>query len=129
MNIKGKNSIIQFIKFGMVGVSNTLIALCITYVLMYLNVNYIIASTAGFIVSVLNAYFWNNKYVFNKSESGNLKPLIKTFASYGATYVLSTILLIFMVSCLEISKYIAPILNLCVTIPLNFLLSKFWTFK
>lgn len=130
MNIKeSKNVIVQFVKFGVVGVSNTLISLFIYYFLVYFNVNVVAANTAGFIVSVLNAYFWNNKYVFKKSESGNLKPLIKTFASYGSTFLLSTILLIIMVYHLNISKNIAPIINLIVTIPLNFLLNKFWTFK
>lgn len=130
INIKnGKNTIIQFIKFGVVGVSNTLISLSIYYVLVYFNVNYVIASTLGFVVSVINAYFWNNKYVFNKSQSGNLKPMIKTFTAYGITYVLSTVLLIIMVQNLKISKNIAPILILFVTIPLNFILNKFWSFK
>lgn len=121
--------IIQFIKFGIVGVSNTLISLFIYYVLIYFSINYVIANTVGFIVSVLNAYYWNNKYVFNKSDKGNLKPLIKTFVSYGATFVLSTILLIIMVDYLSISQILAPILNLIITIPLNFALNKFWTFK
>lgn len=121
--------IIQFIKFGIVGVSNTLISLGIYYILIYFNVNYIVANTIGFIVSVLNAYYWNNKYVFNKSEESNLKPLIKTFASYGLTFILSTVLLIIMVDYLNISQMIAPIVNLIITIPLNFLLNKFWAFK
>lgn len=121
--------IIQFIKFGMVGASNTLISLLIYYILIYFNINYVIASTVGFIVSVLNSYYWNNKYVFNKSDDGNLKSLIKTFVSYGATFVLSTILLIIMVDYLSISQILAPILNLVITIPLNFVLNKFWAFK
>lgn len=123
------NTAIEFIKFGIVGVSNTLISLCIYYILVYFNMNYIIANTSGFIISVLNAYYWNNKYVFNKTTKGILQPLIKTFASYGVTFVLSTVLLVIMVDCLNISQIIAPILNLIITIPLNFLLNKFWAFK
>ena len=123
------NVIKQFIKFGIVGVSNTLISLLIYYVLIYFKINYIVANTIGFIVSVLNAYYWNNRYVFKKSNEGNLRPMIKTFVSYGTTFVLSTILLVVMVDYLNISNIIAPILNLIITIPLNFLLNKFWAFK
>lgn len=123
------NTTIEFIKFGIVGVSNTLISLCIYYILVYFNMNYIIANTIGFIISVLNAYYWNNKYVFNKTTKGILQSLIKTFASYGVTFVLSTVLLVIMVDYLNISQIIAPILNLIITIPLNFLLNKFWAFK
>lgn len=121
--------IIQFIKFGIVGVSNTLISLLIYYLLIHFKTNYIVANTIGFIVSVLNSYYWNNKFVFKKSDDGNLKPIIKTFVSYGITFVLSTILLVIMVDYLNISQIIAPILNLIITIPLNFLLNKFWAFK
>ncbi len=119
----------QFIKFGIVGVANTLISLLTYYILVYFKINYIIANTIGFIVSVINAYYWNNKFVFKKSDSSNFKAIIKTFISYGTTFVLSTILLIVMVDYLEISEIIAPIINLIITIPLNFLLNKFWTFK
>ncbi len=124
-----KNTIVQFIKFGIVGVSNTLISFFIYYVLLYFKVNYLVASTAGFIVSVLNAYFWNNKYVFSKNEDGHMKTLIKTYISYGGTYLLNMALLFIMVHFLSISKIIAPVLILLITIPLNFILNKFWTFK
>jgi putative flippase GtrA len=123
------NIVRQFIKFGIVGASNTFISLLIYYVLIYYNINYIIANTVGFFVSVLNSYYWNSKFVFNKNENGNLRPLIKTFISYGLTYALSTILLVIMVNYLNISEFIAPILNLIITIPLNFLLNKFWAFR
>jgi putative flippase GtrA len=126
---KAWNLIKQFIKFGIVGLSNTFISLAVYYILIYLEINYIAANTAGFIISVLNAYYWNNKFVFKKSYEGNLKPMIKTFTSYGTTFVLSTILLVIMVDYLNISNIIAPVLNLIITIPLNFLLNKFWAFK
>lgn len=83
----------------------------------------------GFIVSVLNAYYWNNKYVFKKSEKGNVKPIIKTYVSYGSTFLLGLGLLYILVDCLKISGIIAPVINLAVTIPINFLLNKFWAFK
>ena len=119
----------QFVKFGIVGLSNTFISLGIYYVLIYFGINYIIANTVGFIISVLNSYYWNSKYVFKKSDKGNLKPLIKTFMSYGVTFLLGTTLLFVMVHYLHVSKVLAPILNLVISIPVNFLLNKFWAFK
>lgn len=120
----------QFMKFGFVGVSNTAISLVIYYAFVFINpVLYIVGNTLGFVVSVLNAYYWNNKYVFQKSEQSHLKAIIKTYIAYGSTFVLSTILLFLMVEILGISEYLAPIINLIVTIPLNFLINKFWAFK
>ncbi len=129
-----KKLIVQFIKFGIVGVSNTLISLAIYYVLVYFNCNYIVANTLGFIISVLNAYYWNNKYVFKSKEKANgakdkVKQLVKVYMSYGVTFLLSTVLLYVMVDLMHISEYIAPIINLCITVPLNFVMNKLWAFK
>lgn len=119
----------QFIKFGIVGVSNTGINLGIYYLLIYMNVNHIIANTVGFIVSVFNAYYWNNKYVFKKTSKGHIKPFMKTFMAYGMTFLISTGLLYLLVDCMGFSKVIAPLMVLIVTIPINFLFNKFWAFS
>lgn len=128
-----KKMLIQFIKFGLVGVSNTIISLLVYYILIYFKWNYIIANALGFVISVMNAYFWNNKYVFKQRQDfgkkGTLKKIIKVYVSYGITFLLSTFLLYLMVDCFEISQYIAPIINLCITTPLNFILNRWWAFK
>ncbi|MDR3259593.1 MAG: GtrA family protein [Fusobacteriaceae bacterium] len=132
IGIKNKHIeiVIQFLKFGIVGLTNTLISLIIYYTFIFFNKDlYMIGHIIGFLVSVLNAYYWNNKYVFKKNEINNFKPLIKSFIAYGSTFLLSTIMLYILINYLYISKTIAPIINLTVTIPLNFLLNKFWTFK
>lgn len=134
LNIHNKKEffkfIIQFTKFGVIGISNTLISLCIYYIFIFINKDlYLIGYTIGFFVSVLNSYYWNNKYVFHKTEKGNAKPLVKTFISYGFTFILSYVLLIVFVKVIGISEAIAPLLNLILTIPLNFLLNKYWAFK
>lgn len=120
----------QFVKFGIVGVSNTLISLGIYYLFVYINNDwYIWGNTVGFVVSVLNAYYWNNKYVFKKSSKDNIKPLLKTYICYGSTFILGTVLLYVMVHYLSISTLIAPLINLVITIPINFFLNKIWAFK
>ena len=119
----------QFFKFGIVGLSNTLIALAVYYVLTYLGLNYLVSYFISFVASVLNAYYWNNRYVFKKTSNGNLLPFTKVFLAYGAVFLLSLFTLFVMVSHLNVSERLAPVLNLFITIPLNFLLNKFWAFK
>lgn len=134
-NVKDKNIgklAIQFIKFGFVGVSNTLISLAVYYVCLYFGLHYVMANTLGFVVGTINAYFWNNRFVFKKEEGeirDTQKSVVKVFISYGFTLGLSTVLLAFWVDGLQISENVAPILNLLVTIPLNFVLNKFWAFR
>ncbi|HBT64879.1 MAG TPA: GtrA family protein [Ruminococcaceae bacterium] len=125
-----KKLILQFLKFGIVGASNTLISLLIYYGLLYLGVYYIAAYTIGFAVSVLNAYFWSSRFVFKKNRGYyNKKTIAKTYLSYGFTFMLSNGMLFVFVDVLDLSSLIAPVLILCVTVPLNFLLNKFWVFK
>lgn len=120
----------QFFKFGMVGVSNTLISLGCYYILVYLGVNYLLANAVGFLVSVCNSYFWNSRFVFKeKTESSGIRAFAKVFISYGISFCLSSVLMILFVQVLSISEYIAPILRLIFTIPLNFVVNKLWAFK
>ena len=120
----------QFIKFGVVGVSNTLIHLAIYYGFLFLGLHHIFANIIAFMISVLNAYYWNNKYVFiQKGKSNSLLKITKVYVSYGFTLVLSTGLLFLMVDMMGISRYIAPIISLIITVPTNFVLNKYWVFK
>ncbi len=123
----------QFVKFGIVGLSNTLISYVVYVVLVMFTVHYLIASLLGFLISVVNAYYWNDRYVFNTGVEEKRvwwKVFLKTFMSYAGTgLVLNNILLIFWVDMLGVHKMLGPILNLFITIPLNFLLNKYWAFK
>ena len=123
---------VQFVKFGIVGVSNTLISLVIYYIGLYFGIYYVISNVLGFFAGTLNAYYWNNKYVFGqgKEERNLLKTLLKTFMAYAFTgLVLANILLYIWVDILGISEYLGPLINLVVTVPLNFVINKLWAFR
>jgi putative flippase GtrA len=129
----------QFIKFGIVGVSNTLLSLAVTYATMAVfkfgfsidttwSLN--VCTTLGYIAGVCNSYFWNKRYVFkNAKEKNGKKAFLKTFICYGVTYLLSMLLMDVCVVYLSIPNWIAPIPRLVITIPLNFIANKLWAFK
>ncbi len=121
-------NIIQFIKFSIVGVSNTVIGLGSYYVFLYLDCHYMLANILSWIISVFNAFFWNSKYVF-KTTNTWFKALLKTYVSYGFSFVIGAIILYILVEIAKISDIIAPLLVLIITIPLNFILNKFWTYN
>jgi putative flippase GtrA len=133
MGITDKSSLFsiikQFLKFSIVGISNTLIALGTYYLLIYIGVHYIPANIVGFIISVCNAYFWNSRYVFKTKGSGEVKTFAKMVTVYGSTSLVGTGFLFIMVDLIGISQWIAPLINICIMIPMNFLLNKFWAFK
>lgn len=129
---------LQFFKFGCVGLTNTFITWVVYYIFLFVNWNIYVGYTVGFIVSTLNAWFWNNRYVFKKGQKEhNSAVIIKTYISYGISLLLSNALLFLLVDIIDISTLlhlpidsdtIAPILILFVTIPFNFLLNKLWVY-
>jgi putative flippase GtrA len=121
--------IIQFIKFGIVGFSNTCVSFAVYYSLLWLGVHYILAGVVSFIISVFNSYYWNGRHVFKKTGENKAVRIVKVYISYGLTFFISTGLSIIMVEVFGISAWLTPIFNLCVTIPLNFILNKFWAFR
>ena len=128
-----KSLIIQFIKFGLVGLSNTLVSWAVYYLFLWINEDlYMVGTVLGTILSIANAFFWNDRFVFKGGEQdwkSRLMRLGKTYVSYGGTSLLGIALLWAEVNLLGISKEIAPIVNLIITIPLNFVINKLWTFR
>ena len=62
-----------------------------------------------------------------KTMDGNAAA---AYVSYAFTSLfLSEVLLLLWVECLGINEYVAPVLNLLVTVPLNFFIQKYWAFK
>ena len=73
MDEKNK-TIVQFIKFGIVGVSNTVVGYCINIATLkmlekyQLSWDYVAANLIAFFLSVLWSFFWNNRYVFEETD-------------------------------------------------------------
>lgn len=129
MSDEQKKSFMQFVKFCLVGLSNTAISLIVYYVFVFINKDlYMIGNAVGFVVSVLNSYFWNSKFVFKK-DNERIKTIIKTFLAYGTNLIIGSLLLFVFVEVCNMSEFVAPLLNLVITIPLNYVLNKFWVMK
>ena len=125
--------LMQFVQFGIVGISNTFISYFSYLILYKLGCHYLVASVFSFVVSVSNSFYWNNKYVFEKDTEGKknlIKTYAKTFIAYSFTgLILSNVLLYVWVELVRISGVIAPLINLIITIPVNFIINKYWAFK
>lgn len=123
----------QFVKFCFVGVSNFAISYGVYAIIVIAGINYHWGNILGFLISVLNSYYWNNKYVF-KSEEGEQrswwKALLKTYVSYAFSGLfLTEILLYIQITVLGFPSLVGPIINLFITTPINFIINKLWAFK
>lgn len=135
------SAFLQFVKFGIVGVSNTIISYLIYAVSllafrkygMFTSTDYLAAQFVGFMLSVLWSFYWNNKAVFVLEEGKQRsvwKALLKTYVSYSFTGIfLNTLLIYLWVDLMHISEFLAPMFNLVINVPINFLINKCWAFK
>lgn len=133
------DGVVQFIKFGLIGVSNTVLAYVINIVILWLISpyqivwDYILGNLIAFVLSVAWSFYWNSRFVFqlqDKQLSTILQALLRTYVSYSLTgIILNNLLSWVWIEHLNISKYIAPLINLSVSVPLNFIINKFWAFS
>ena len=136
---KGIGQLLQFIRYCLVGASNTVVSYVLYAAFIFLlsgfhwEQDFIFANITSFTLSILWAFYWNQKYVFKEEETGSrnkLKALGKCFLAYGFTgYIMENLLSYLWIRRLGLSRYLAPFLNLPFTVPVNFLLNKLWAFK
>ena len=131
--MKLKKLIIQFVQFGIVGAINTVLSYLITNGCYYaLNFHEQISNIIAFLITVPISFFLNSKFTFSNEQKNQnfLKPLLKVYASYSITGIfLTAILLHIEEKVLGIPHFIATFINLVITVPVNFLLNKFWVYK
>lgn len=119
---------IQFIKFGIVGLGNTLITFIVYSILVKLNIYYVLANIIAYFVGVINSFFWNSSWVFKKSQK-DFSLLLKFIIVNLITLAITTFVLYIGVDMLNLNKYIAQIIGTIIGILFNFTLNKLWTFK
>jgi putative flippase GtrA len=111
----------NFYKFLITGSLNTIFTYII-YLLLLIVIKYTYAYSISFVCGIVFSYIMNLKYVFSVSHSRKkilIYPLIYLFQ-----YILSLMLLIFIVEVLRITQEIAPFIIVIVLIPLTYFLNK-----
>ena len=122
---------LQFVGFGLIGLLNTVLSYGITNVCYYaFGLHEQISNLFAFLITVLISYLLNSRFVFEKDKQPWYLALAKVYASYAFTELILMGGLLFIEERLfGIPHYIATFVNLIMTVPLNFLLNKFWAYR
>ena len=69
-------------------------------------------------------------FVHKEAKRNRFESLIKAYFSYSIIGLfLNSLMLVLWIDIVGMGEYYAPIVNLLVTVPLNFMLNKYWAFK
>ncbi|EEL85090.1 TPA: GtrA family protein [Bacillus nitratireducens] len=117
----------KFLKFGLVGVANTLITIISYVILVKLGMNYLAANTLSYSIGVANSYYWNKNWVF-QSNGKDLSIFIKFLTVNLIVLAFNTLILFILVSKISINEFIAQIFAIGIGMMINFFLNKAWTF-
>ena len=93
-----------------------------------LHVDYRVATSLAWIISVLFAFFTNKKYVF-KSEKGFMKEMLLFFGARLLSYFIDLIGMIFLVEGLATNDTIAKVIVNIIVILVNYFISKWIVFR
>ena len=114
-------------KFGLIGAGNTGLTYVIYLILLHAT-SPTIAMAIGYGATSLLSLSLNNHWVF-KAHANFKSVVVKYYTTYASTWLLSTVITDVLSTYTGINAYFIPIFSLAVTVPTNFLLSKFWVFK
>ncbi len=133
----------QLIKFGIVGLSSTVVNFAVLNLMLALHQNRYAAVTVAFLVSVVNGYFWNKRWTFSAApvkaaHTQFTQFLLVNLVAWGLDLLIIKLLSVPLEHALHLSTphrtmvaatNLAQLVATGVTVFWNFFANRFWTFK
>jgi putative flippase GtrA len=119
----------QFVKFGIVGVSNTLIFFLVyTLLLKVFGVWYVAASGIGFAVGAINGFLWNRAWTFRGHVGDALTP-VRWFVVQSSGLLANLGLVYLFVDGAGLGELGGQAVTIVIVTVLTFLANRAWTFR
>jgi putative flippase GtrA len=121
---------VQFVKFGLVGVLNSLVHYLVFLLLFRVaGIDMVASSALGYMAGVVNSFLLNRKWTFNITGSGAGSEFVKFCVVNLISMGVNLLVLQSFVSFAGILPEIAQMLAICCTLVINFAGNKWWTFR
>jgi putative flippase GtrA len=121
--------LVQLVKFGIVGVSNTLITLAVyTVLLKVLGVWYLAASAIGFALGAVNGFLLNRRWTFRGHVGDALTPVRWGVVQTCGLGVNEGLLYVFVHDA-GVDKLLAQVCATAVVTVSTFFVNRAWTFR
>jgi putative flippase GtrA len=122
-----RSTVVQWLRFAVVGGSNTLLSWCVYAVLERLGMHYLLASGLAFALGALNSYALNRRWTF-RSRERRLPEALRFGVVQCVGLAVDVCLLYALVHGVGIHHLIAQALVFPAASTLTFLLSRHWAF-
>lgn len=145
----------RFVKFGLIGVLNTLVDFCVFYVmdrwviregptLVLLGAAIVtgpyISNAIAYVVANVHSFVWNKLWTFEKRDRVTKGEAVRYLLTSVGYVLISTVSLAVCIRVLSLpllaplvpegwTNLLAKLPTACVTIFYNYLMNKFWVFK
>jgi putative flippase GtrA len=121
--------LMQFMKFGLVGVSNTLLTFLVyTVLLKVFGVWYLAASAIGFAAGAVNGFLLNRRWTFRGHIGDALTPVRWTVVQ-GCGLALNEALLYLFVDGFDLDELVGQAFATAIVTVITFLVNRAWTFR
>lgn len=118
--------LLQFVKYNLVGVVNTLVGFSIILLLMYMGLSATVSNILGYAIGTVISYILNSKYTF-VSSTNNQAILVKFVMALTLAYILNFMTLQWLLAL--INPYLAQLGAAVVYSISSFMLVKYFVFK
>ena len=117
-----------FIRYSLVGLLNTGITLGTVFLLMFLNVHYLIANGVGYLAGALNSFYFNKHFTFNAKQAWS-SELSRFIFSMVFCYLIQWFFLLGAVEYFTLSKVFSQIAGNVIFTILFYILCKWFVFN
>jgi putative flippase GtrA len=121
--------LVQFVKFGIVGVANTLLTFAVyTLLLKVFGVWYLAASAIGFVVGTINSFLLNRRWTFRDHVGDAYTPVRWTVVQCCGLGINEGLLYVFVHQA-QLDKLLAQAFATAVVTVSTFFANRAWTFR
>lgn len=120
---------VEFIKYGLVGASNTLITYASYSVLVLVGVPYLVALLVGYIPGGLNSYLLNRHWTFEAGHLSHGHSGTRFALVQGCAIAANFVLLYLFVHDLQLNKYLSQAILTVPVVLVTFFINRTWTFN
>ncbi|ULT56464.1 GtrA family protein [Neobacillus drentensis] len=118
----------KLLKFGLVGIVNTLISIGCYILFVKLGMHYIAANILSYLIGLVNSYYWNKKWVFKNTEN-HLAVFVKFVIVNLIVLSINTGCLFLLVHQWGFNQYGSQLAATALGMGINFILNNQWTFE